>query len=115
VPDIETEWPAAGDLDRLPRSGTTVIRPNDGAELVCRLSDLADGRTAVVSLVRGSDRRRAILGPEARFESLLPGRWLLVIELGGRVVERRELTLKAGVVNSYVVRLPSDEPEEVGS
>jgi len=39
----------------------------------------------------------------------------LVVELDGRVIERREMNLRSGVVHSYVVRLPSDEPEEVGS
>lgn len=115
IPAIEISEAAAGDLDRLPRRGTTLFRPNRGAELVCRLDDAEEKRTAVAWLQRGSDRRQAVLGPEVRFASLLPGRWLLVIELEGRVVERRELVLRSGEVNSYVVRLPLDEPEEVGS
>lgn len=115
VPEIKILEPAAGDLHRLPRAGTTLFRPNEGAELVCRFGDLNDDRTAVAWLQRGTDRRQAVLGPEARFADLLPGRWLLVVELDGRVVERREFTLRAGVVHSYVVRLPLAEPEEVGS
>ncbi len=115
VPEIKILEPAAGDLHRLPRAGTTLLRPNEGAELVCRFGDLNDHRTAVAWLQRGTDRRQAVLGPEVRFADLLPGRWLLVIELDGRVVERREFILRAGVVHSYVVRLPLAEPEEVGS
>jgi len=115
IPEIKISQPAAGDLDRLPRVGTTLLRPNQGAELVCRLGDVEEKRTAIAWLQRGTDRRQAILGPEVRFASLLPGRWLLVIEFEGRVVERREFILRSGVVNSYVVRLPLDEPEEVGS
>jgi hypothetical protein len=115
IPEIEISEPAVGDLDRLPRVGTTVLRPNQGAELVCRLGDVGEKRTAIAWLQRGTDRRQAVLGPEARFASLLPGRWLLVIELEGRVVERREFLLRSGVVNSYVVRLPLDGPKEVGS
>jgi hypothetical protein len=115
TPEIETLEPATGELHRLPRSGTTIVRPNAGAELVCRLSDATDDRAAVASLIRGSDRRRAVLEPEARFESLLPGRWLLIVEVEGRVVERREMTLRSGVVHSYTVRLPFEELEEVGS
>jgi len=114
TPQITILEPATGDLDRLPRVGTTLLRPNQGAELVCRLGNLDDHRTAVAWLQRGADRRQALLGPEVRFASLLPGRWLLVIELDGRVVERREFNLHSGVVNSYVVRLPLAEPEEVG-
>jgi hypothetical protein len=115
VPRIEILEPAVGELRRLPRIGRTLVRPNQGAELVCRLGDFSDDRTAVARLSRGSDRRQAVLGPEVRFASLLPGRWLLVIELDGRVIERRELNLRSGVVHSYVVTLPSVELEEVGS
>ena len=114
VPEIEIVEPAVGDLRRLPRIGTTMVRPNKGAELVCRLGDSNDDRTAVAWLSRGSDRRQAVLKSEVHFSSLLPGRWLLVVELEGRVVERREFNLRSGVVHSYVVRLPSVEHEEVG-
>ena len=115
VPEIITIEPATGELHKLPREGTTLVRPNQGAELVCRLTDLSDDRVAVAWLSRGSDRRQAVLGPEVRFASLLPGRWLLEVELDGKIVERRELNLRSGVIHSYVVHLPSDEPEEVGS
>jgi hypothetical protein len=115
MPEIEILESAAGDLHRLPRTGASLVRPNLGAELVCRLGDLNDDRTATAWLTRGTDRRQAVLGPEVRFADLLPGRWLLVVEFHGRVVERREFNLRAGVVHSYVVHLPLDEPEEVGS
>lgn len=115
VPEIEIVSSSAGELHRLPREGTTLVRPNLGAELVCRLGNLNDDRKAVAWLSRGSDRRQAVLGAEVRFASLLPGRWLLVIELEGKIVERRQLNLRSGVVHSYVVRLPLVEPEEVGS
>lgn len=115
VPEIEIVEAAVGELHRLPRKGTTMIRPNDGAELVCRLIDASGGRTVMASLERGADLRQGDLSSELRFESLLPGRWLLIVTVDGRMVERRELTLKAGVVHSYVVRLPLEEPREVGS
>jgi hypothetical protein len=114
VPKITIVEPGVGELGRLPRVGTTLVRPNRGAELVCHLGDSDDDRTATAWLSRGSDRRQAALGPDVRFASLLPGRWLLEIELEGRVVERRELNLRSGEVHSYVVRLPAAEPEEVG-
>jgi hypothetical protein len=115
VPKTKIVKPASGELSTLPRSGSTLVRPNRGAELVCRLGNTDEERHAVAWLSRGSDRRQAVLGPEVRFAGLLPGRWLLVVELEGREVERRELNLRSGVVHSYVVRLPSDEIEEVGS
>jgi hypothetical protein len=116
TPAIEVVKAETGELDRLPRRGTTMVRPNQGAELVCRLDDLEDDREVVAWLQRGSDRRHAVLGREVRFSSLLPGRWLLVVELDGRVVERREFDLRTGVVHSYVIRLPaSGKREEVES
>jgi hypothetical protein len=115
VPEIETVAPAVGELDRLPRVGTTLLRPNLGAELVCRLTEMTDERRAIAWLSRGSDKRQAVLGHEVRFAGLLPGRWLLEVELEGTIVERREFDLRSGVIHSYVVHLPSVEQEEVGS
>jgi hypothetical protein len=115
APEVEIVSAAEGELRALPRTGNVVIRPNEGAELVCRISDATSGRTVVALLERGSDLRRGTLGPEVRFGDLLPGRWRLEIEVEGRVVERRELTLEAGVVHSYVVRLPPEANVEVGS
>jgi len=115
IPSIEIVTPPAGDLQHLPRSKGTLVRPNDGAELVCRVLDLPAGRRAVATLERGGDRHRLELGPEGRFANLLPGRWLLVVEIDGRVVETRRLTLEAGAVNSYVVNVAPGVREEVGS
>ncbi len=115
VPSIEIVVPSVGELHRLPRSGTTLVRPNLGAELVCRLTDMTDARRAIAWLSRGSDQRQAVLGQEVRFASLLPGRWLLEVELDGKIVERREFNLRSGELHSYVVHLPSVEHEEVGS
>jgi len=116
VPEIVVLEHPSGELHRLPRRGADLVRPNLGAELVCRLDDLRGGRTVEAWLQRGSDRRHAVLGSEVHFKSLLPGRWLLVIEVEGRVVERRELDLHAGIVHSYLINLPPLEGRaEVGS
>lgn len=115
VPSIEIIVPAVGELHKLPRAGTTLVRPNLGAELVCRLTDMTDSRRAIAWLSRGSDQRQAVLGHEVRFASLLPGRWLLEVELDGKIVERREFNLRSGELHSYVVHLPSIGPEGVGS
>lgn len=116
VPEVSTVRSDGGGLRDLPREGTVLVRPDLGAELVCRLDRVAGGPKVVVRLERGGDRRHAVLTPEATFGSLLPGRWLLEVELEGRVVERRQLDLRAGALHSYVVRLPAAASgEEVGS
>jgi hypothetical protein len=115
MPEVEILSAFEEELRGLPRIRSTMIRPNEGAKLVCRLSDATDGREAIAVLERGADRRRALLGSEVRFDGLLPGRWMLVISIDGRVVERRELKLRGGEVHSYVVRLPVVADREVGS
>jgi len=115
APRVEVVVPPQGQLTGLPRVGTTMVRPNEGAELVCRLAGSLGAGQTIISLQRGSERRQAVLGEEVRFADLLPGRWVLIAEIAGRVVERRELVLKEGVVHSYVVHLPFAPPEEVGS
>jgi hypothetical protein len=115
TPEIVIVQPTTGDLRRLPRIGTTIVRPNHGAELICRIDKKPDARRVVARLQRGSEQRHAVLGPEVRFSRLLPGRWLLTVELDGQVVERRRLTLRSGSVHSYVVRLSEEGHKEVGS
>jgi hypothetical protein len=116
VPAITVVEEPVGELDRLPRRGTTMVRPNRGAELVCHLDDSEGEQNVIAYLMRGSDRRQAVLSRQVRFSNLLPGRWVLLVEFDGRVVERRELNLDGGSVHSYVIRLPViDEQEEVGS
>jgi len=115
LPEVIVDERDTGDLHQLPRIGAVLVRPNAGAELICRLSDADDRRTVVARLQRGSDRRRGVLGPEVRFGRLLPGRWVLTVELDGHVVEKQVLTLRSGAVHSYVVHLPSAASVEVGS
>jgi hypothetical protein len=91
-------------LQRLPRRNGRLLRPNQGAELVCRLdSDISDQSLTAVLRGSGDEVRRARLDPEARFSGLLPGRWVLEVEAGGEVFERRALLLKSGVFHSYTV------------
>lgn len=113
MPDIEVVSAAGDGLDRLPQRAGRLLRPNVGADLVCRLPSewkLAEPRA--VLLGGGGEVRRAELDPEAHFSSLLPGRWVLVIEAGGSIVERREFVLRSGDVHSYVVQLPRGRPSE---
>ncbi len=90
-------------LERLPRRAGRLLRPNRGAGLVCRLPTAGPGAVAVLRGA-GGEVRRARLDPEARFDGLLPGRWLLEVEHEGEVVERRELVLKAGDLHTFTVR-----------
>lgn len=102
------------DLELLTRQGRRLVRPNIGADLVCRL---ASPGTPVppLAVLRGQsgEVRRAFLDPEAHFSGLLPGRWVLEVEAGGAVVERTALDLRSGEVHSYAVRLP--QPVGAGS
>ncbi len=56
----------------------------------------------------GGEVRRSIIDPEARFSDLLPGRWVLEVEAEGAVIDRRELRLRSGDLQSYTV--PSLDP-----
>ncbi len=98
------------DVELLARQGRRLVRPNLGADLICRLSGTGTPtRPVAVLRGRGGEVRRALLDPEARFSGLLPGRWVLEVEEGGTVVERKALDLQSGVVHSYVVHLPTGE------
>lgn len=91
-------------LNRLPRQGGRLLRPNLGADLVCRLDSSAT-EPAYLAVLRGSggEERRARLDPEARFSGLLPGRWVLEVEAGGEVVKRQAFVLRSGGYHSYTV------------
>ena len=117
VPEIRVVSNNGSGLNRLPRRAGRLVRPNRGAELVCRLPSVAND-LAPVAVLRGSggEVRRARLDPEARFSGLLPGRWVLEVEADGLVVERREFILRSGHVNSYTVqRLDHDPTWDSGS
>lgn len=117
IPEIRVLRGREDGLDRLPRRGSRVLRPNQGADLICRLSAVQTG-VVPVAVLRGGDGdvRRALLDPEARFSGLLPGRWILEIVDDGVVVERQELVLRSGDVHSYLVSgKGGGRPREVGS
>ena len=111
VPEVRVVSNEGDGLDRLPRRAGRVVRPNRGADLVCRLtaerSDLAP-----VAVLRGGggEVRRARLDPDAHFSGLLPGRWVLEVEARGLVVERRELILRSGDLRSYTIQRLDDVP-----
>jgi hypothetical protein len=111
-PDTVTEPPrvevlarSADGLERLPRHAGRLLRPNDGAGLVCRLPAPVP-EIAPVAVLRGSggEVRRALLDPEARFSGLLPGRWVLEVEAQGSVVERHRLTLRSGELHALTLK-----------
>jgi hypothetical protein len=51
----------------------------------------------------GGDTRRAFLTPEAHFEDLLPGRWILEIHSEESILERRKIDLREGDFRIYVI------------
>jgi hypothetical protein len=113
MPSIEIVDSGDDGLHRLPRRGGVVVRPNRGADLLCRLPHAAvDPPPVAVLRGGGGEVRRSLLDPEARFAGLLPGRWILEVETALGVIERRELVLKSGDVRVYTVE--SIESKERG-
>ena len=109
LPEIRVVAAGTDGLERLPRHDGRIVRPNRGADLVCRLpNQWREDPPLVVLRGGGGEVRRTRLDPEARFSDLLPGRWVLEVEVGGSVVERREFILRSGDVHSYTVE-PLDD------
>ena len=111
LPEVRVVTASKDGLDRLPKHGGRLLRPNQGADLVCRLSS-AWSHPDSVAVLRGGggEVRRARFDPEAHFSDLLPGRWVLEIVSGEVVVARRQFELRAGDFRSYVVDGEIDEP-----
>ena len=117
LPEVTVVTASKDGLDRLPRHGGRLLRPNQGADLVCRLS-AAWSHPDPVAVLRGGggEVRRARFDPEAHFSNLLPGRWVLEIVSGEAVVARRQLKLSAGDFRSHVVDVRIEEsPKGPGS
>jgi hypothetical protein len=109
VPEVRVLNSSGDGLGRLPMHGGRLVRPNRGADLVCRLAREWE-HDAPVAVLRGQggEIRRSRFDPEARFSDLLPGTWLLEVESKGSVVERRRLVLRSGDFRSYVVEGESE-------
>ena len=104
TPRVQILESGADGLNRLPRQGGLLVRPNLGADLVCRFQSQVSGPSPLAVLRGGGgDVRRARLDPEARFSGLLPGRWVLEVETGGEIIERRTLLLRSGEYHSFTV------------
>ena len=111
LPEVRVVTASKDGLDRLPRHGGRLLRPNQGADLVCRLSSTWSHPDAVAVLRGGGgELRRARFDPEAHFSDLLPGRWVLEIVSGEAVVARAQFKLSAGDFRSYVVDGGIDVP-----
>jgi hypothetical protein len=104
VPEVEVLAAPAGS-GTLPVMDRGLIRPDRGAELVCRL--VGGSWTSAVAVLRDrdGDERRTVLDPEGRFSRLIPGSWLVEVVADGRVVARRWLELGPATSHSVVVDL----------
>ncbi len=117
VPDVRVIQEPADGLSALPRRGGRPLRPNLGSDLVCRVVGDGDS-SSVIAILRGGAGaiHRVALDPEGRFTAILPGRWRLTVMAGDEVIEDRDLELRAGQLQSFVVTLPeSGVKREVGS
>jgi hypothetical protein len=104
LPEVRVLSASDDGLHLLPTHGGRLMRPNDGAHLVCRLaSDRLPPDAVAILTGAGEQIRRARFGPEAHFEDLLPGRWILEIRSGELILERRRITLKEGDYRIYVI------------
>jgi hypothetical protein len=104
LPEVLVLESSSDGLDRLPKHDGRLLRPNQGADLVCRLAaEWPHPESVAVLRGGGGETRRARFDPEARFSNLLPGRWVLEIVSGGVVVERRQIDLAEGDYRSFVV------------
>jgi hypothetical protein len=111
LPEVRVVAASSDGLDRLPRHGGRLLRPNQGADLVCRLSPTwSVPEPLAVLRGGGGEVRNARFDPEAHFSDLLPGRWLLEIVSGGEVVGRRQFELRAGDFRSFVFDSGLEEP-----
>jgi transglutaminase-like putative cysteine protease len=109
LPAVRVMSGSADGLDRLPRRGGRLMRPNQGADLLCRLASNWQLRDSVAVLRGGGGEvRRSRFDPEAHFSDLLPGVWVLEVESAGTVVETRRFDLRAGDFRSYLVDAEAD-------
>jgi hypothetical protein len=117
MPQVEIVATGRDFLESLPRWKGRPVRPNAGSTLMCRLAagGVPDRATAIL-YGAGGDVRRATLGPEGRFDQLLPGWWRLVIEVDGEIVEERRLRLQPAQSHTFTVTSTSlEHRSEVGS
>jgi hypothetical protein len=104
LPEVQVLEASNDGLRRLPKHGGRLLRPNQGADLVCRLASTWSHPDPVAVLRGGGGEvRRSLFDPEAHFSDLLPGRWVLEIVSGEAIVERRQIDLRAGDFRSYVI------------
>ena len=110
LPEVQIVSASDDGLDRLPMHRGRLMRPNEGADLVCRVNP-GWGHPDPVAVVRGSggEIRRSRFEPEARFSGLLPGRWILEINSGESVVERHQIDLRSGDFRIFVVGNGGDQ------
>lgn len=116
-PEVRVVSAGRNEIGRLPRRSGQPFRPDLGSDLVCRLVGAASSQTALATLHgEAGEVHRTTLDPDGRFTALLPGRWRLVVTVGGVPIEETDLELQPGQIHSFTIHLPKTEDgREVGS
>ncbi len=108
---VEVRSIADDDLAVLPRRGPWPSRPREGAGLVLLMAGL--GRSKELQLGRivlagpGGARREALASGETSFSRLLPGHWVVRVEVEGKTVREFGLDLRDGESKSVSLSVSS--------
>ncbi len=113
--DTVTHLPAVevvaspGGLPRYPKVDGMPIRPDQGAELACRVVNPCGGQIVGVLRGEGGVELRTTIDGEGRFSGLLPGRWRLEVRRDSVVVARQTFDLGEGSHHSVAVRIDDED------
>jgi hypothetical protein len=112
LPAIDVAISSRSQISTLPLRRGLRMRPNQGIELTCRVVDF-DEQDEVIATLSGptGEVMRSRLAPEGRFTGLLPGRWSLLVELDGKVVQKQHLRLRSGDDHSLIIHLPRTDTD----
>lgn len=106
MPEVEPgRVPPGFGLEFFPREGGWPRRPDEGGELVVRMvGPRRDGPVVARLHGAGGELRESLLDPVGRFSGLMPGTWLLRVDVGTATVHEQVVTIDEGDVRSYAVR-----------
>jgi hypothetical protein len=108
LPKVEVLEPGGRAIQARSRGDGWLVRENHGAELICHLVSNPDDDVMVVLSGPDGQRRSHWAREVTRFESLLPGRWELTVEIGGRCIVDQHVELRGGQVHSIAIDLTGE-------